>query len=116
MNLAFTIMKIVCVFLLISYCANAQEKYDLGFLPSITIEKQFSSSWNLNTKIESRQVFTGYVGFNYDYLLTDFTSIVDKKIGFNHNLGGGYVLRVNGNILMHRFIQQFSLDKEYKKI
>lgn len=111
--------------LVASFCivllTSAQSSYEAGLLPSINFNKGISKDWSLNFKIESRQLvkegfFNDKERFDYDYLLTDFTAITSKKVGLNNAISGGYTLRVVDKDLVHRFIQQFTLTKQYTSI
>lgn len=101
--------------------AFAQSSFQTGLLPSINFNKGISEDWSLNFKIESRQLlkdgfFRNKNEFDYDYLLTDFTTITSKKIGLNNAISFGYTLRVADKDLVHRFIQQITLTKRYSSM
>jgi hypothetical protein len=101
--------------------AFAQSSFQAGLMPSINFNKGISEDWSLNFKIESRQLFKeGFFRneneFNYDYLLTDFTTITSKKIGLNNAISIGYTARFVDKDLGHRFIQQFTLTKRYTSL
>jgi hypothetical protein len=90
----------------------AQSTFQVGALPSLNFNKKLKNDWSLNGKIESRQRFqrgeiNGAVDSKYEYVLTDFSFITAKKVGLNSRIGGGYLIRVEGPDLSHRFIQQF---------
>lgn len=105
---------VVTVFvLMMSIKLNAQSSFQFGGLPSFNMNTKLKNDWSFNTKIESRQslqrgVFGGEIDRSYQYLLTDFSVIAAKKVGLNARLGGGYLLRFEGEDLFHRFIQQYS--------
>ncbi|MEM1135689.1 MAG: DUF2490 domain-containing protein [Bacteroidota bacterium] len=83
-------------------------------MPSININKGFSNDWKLNFKIESRQqtqegIFREVNNTNFEYLLTDLSVIAAKKVGAKNSLAGGYLIRWEGDQIIHRLIQQFTL-------
>ena len=90
----------------------AQSTYQFGALPSVNLNSKLKNEWFLNTKIESRQlfrsgIFNGDVFEKYKYVLTDFSLIAAKKVGLNSRLGAGYLIRLEGDKVYHRFIQQY---------
>ena len=90
----------------------AQSTFQVGALPSLNINQKLKNDWSLNAKIESRQLFqrgeiNGAVEGNYEYVLTDFSFITAKKVGLNSRIASGYLIRVEGSELTHRFLQQF---------
>jgi hypothetical protein len=91
---------------------NAQNTFQLGTLPSMNFNKKLKNDWSLNSKIESRLLLQrgeidGDVDKNFNYVLTDFSLIVAKKIGLNSRISGGYLIRFEDVDLYHRFIQQY---------
>ena len=92
--------------------SSAQSSNQAGILPSININKKLPKDWSINFKTESRQSLFKE-GFNYNYLLTDFSLAGAKKIGINTTVAVGYLLRVTDNGLVNRAIQQVSSVKRY---
>jgi len=97
---------------------QAQNTFEFGLLPAININKKWEGGWHLNVKVESRQLLNQGVikednRFDYDYELTDVATIVSKKIAYNQNLGGGYLIRLRGEDWFHRTIQQFSITNQF---
>lgn len=96
-------------------CAGfAQSRYQFGMLPSVNLNQKFKNDWSLNTKLESRQLFmngtfSGISNTKYQYVLTDFSVLFAKKVSVNSRVAGGYLIRVEGPELMHRFIQQYTM-------
>lgn len=100
------------VFALFINAVYAQGTYQFGGMPSVNVNSKFKNDWSFNAKIESRQLFQrgdfeGNVDKNYENLLTDFSLIAAKKVGLNSRLGGGYLLRAEGDEVYHRFIVQY---------
>lgn len=92
----------------------AQNSFQLGSLPSININKKSNNNWSINTKIESRQLFqrgeiNGTADKEFRYVLTDVSLIVAKKVGLNSRLAGGYLIRSEDGVFIHRLIQQFAV-------
>lgn len=108
----------VLVFSLLLFEGYSQSNYQTGFLPSINFNKKLEKDWSINFKIESRQLIEeGEIGknnpTNYEYLLTDFSWIASKKIKINQSIAGGYLLRIRNQKPTHRFIQQYTITKNY---
>lgn len=94
----------------------AQSTYQLGGLPSINLNYKLRNDWSTNFKIESRQLlqkgtFNSDGDKNYEYLLTDYSLIVAKKIGLNARLSGGYLFRFREGQAIHRLIQQYTITQ-----
>lgn len=114
-----TILNTKCFFIIVALIASGypvfcQDTYELGLLPAINLNKRWQSSWNLNVKIESRQLlkeglFSEAVPVSYTYELTDVATVLSKKIGFQNNLAGGYLFRLRGDDWFHRTLQQYSI-------
>lgn len=98
---------------------HAQSAYQIGALPAINFNYKLKNNWSINFKVESRQSFQRGV-FNlvdepkYEYVLTDYSLLLAKKIGLSARIAGGYLLRLRGGKLVHRFIQQYSITRRFK--
>lgn len=91
---------------------NAQSSYQYGVMPSVNLQKNFPKQWKSVFKVESRQSFYKQ-SLKYDYLLTDISLVVTKRIATNITVGGGYLLRAENDDFYSRAIQQISLSKNY---
>ncbi len=92
--------------------ARAQGAYEFGLLPAVNVNRTFKQHWSVNSKLESRQLLQqgyveGQVSRAYDYLLTDLSVIVGRKVGLDSRLAGGYLMRFEDGAVAHRFIQQY---------
>lgn len=88
----------------------------MGTLPSININKKVKNDWSYNVKLEARQLlregdFNGPVNTDFDYVLTDISLITTKKVGLNSRIAGGYLIRLRGEEIIQRTIQQFTTVK-----
>lgn len=106
------------LFLLGGFAGFGQSVYQAGLLPSINVNKKLKNDWSLNFKIESRQLLEeGELGddnpFEYEYLLTDLAWVASKKIQVNQTLAAGYLIRLRDQKPTHRFIQQYTITKNY---
>ena len=106
------------VFLLLVYKGYTQSNYQAGILPGINFNKKLEKDWSINFKIESRHLLEeGEIGANnstnYTYLFTDFSWVVSKKIKMNQSIAGGYLIRIRNQKPTHRFIQQYTITKNY---
>lgn len=113
MNIRVLSIVIFFVGIQVLRTANAQATFQFGGLPALNINKKFENNWSLNTKVESRQrfkggTFQGALDNTYKYVLTDVSLIAARKVGLNARVAGGYLIRVEGSNLFHRFIQQYS--------
>lgn len=115
-------IKLPILMLLVScfFCsiATSQGNYRSGLLPSVNLNKEIAKDWQVNFKIESRQLLKeGKLKennpFNYEYLHTDFALVVSNKVGFNSKIGGGYLSRLDSNKFIHRLIQQYTYIENY---
>lgn len=98
--------KILLLFILsaVSIFCIAQSSVQYGIIPSINIIKKFPKNWSANFKAESRQSIYNQELKN-DYLLTDLSLVVTKRIAANTTVGGGYLLRAK---MVNLKIEQFS--------
>jgi hypothetical protein len=97
----------------------AQDTYLLGTLPSFNLNKGINSDWSLNLKAESRLRFLqgdfgGEAQSDLNLQLADFALTAARKTGLNNSLAGGYQIRLRGEQILHRFIQQFTLVRRYE--
>ncbi len=101
------------IFVTISIAAHSQ-RYDLGVLPSVNVNHKLVNDIKLNYKIESRQLvkmatFQNDFPYDYNYVLTDFSVAAAIKTSRNKNVIAGYLMRVRGDKVFHRFMQQFTV-------
>lgn len=92
----------------------AQSTYQMGLLPSLNLNSKLKNDWSINTKIESRQllqsgVFNVDIDKEYQYVLTDFSLVLAKKVGLNSRIAAGFLLRFEEGELIQRFIQQYAI-------
>lgn len=109
---------IVIGMLLISIYLTAQDRYQVGLMPSVNFSAGMGKDWKLNLKAESRQrLLLGTFGeesdSDYDYILTDFSVIASRKAGLNNSIAGGYLIRLRDTTVVHRLIQQFTLVNRF---
>lgn len=117
MNIKYSFFVVILV--LNSWLCRSQSSYELGGLPSVTLNKKLPKDYVLNFKVETRQVFESGV-FNtdiregYNNILSDFTIIVGKKISINTSLNMGYLFRFENNTIIHRSVQQLIWVNRYE--
>ncbi|MBQ4822735.1 DUF2490 domain-containing protein [Aquimarina sp. MMG016] len=100
--------------LFISEFLGAQSSFTNGLLPKVVLSNQLSDHTKLINSIESRQLLWDDMldnKFSYDYVLTDLTTIVSHKIGASQSINLGYLFRIEGDEIVHRSIQQFTIVK-----
>lgn len=102
---------ISCIFLFACVQGIAQSSIKGGLLPKITLSKNILPKTKFIQSIESRQIILDgdkNEATGYDYVLTDFTSIVSYKIGATNSINAGYLFRLQGKEIIHRSIQQYT--------
>lgn len=109
------------VLLCSTFLSLAQADYQSGLLPSLNFNKNITEVWQLNFEIESRQqlsagLFEEETALNYEYILTDLTTIAARKVGANGGIGVGYLFRINGDRIIQRSLQQYTYTKRLQGI
>lgn len=106
-------------FFILFFCnpLKAQNTYQIGGLPSLNLNSKLKNSWAINFKVESRQIyqkriFNSTVDKRVDYVLTDFSLIVAKKVGLNSRLAVGYLTRIRDKKHIKRTIQQYTIIRK----
>ncbi|GAB4029331.1 DUF2490 domain-containing protein [Spirosoma jeollabukense] len=92
----------------------SQDRYLAGTLPQVNVNFSLPNKVKLNTKLESRQLFTERKPNEADqnrfrYERTDLALVLTKKVSLNSTLGGGYLIRLEDHQFVHRLIQQANL-------
>lgn len=88
---------------------EGQSTYQLGWLPSINVNKKLQQDFKVNFNLATRQVLYKNQVANWQHQLVDFTNILSRKIGFNNALAGGYLLRFRDKQVTFRLIEQYTL-------
>lgn len=100
---------------------TSQRDFSAGLLPSLNVTKPLPDSYTLNFRLESRQFIyetpsNSTNEFNYEYVLTDLTTILARKIDFNKSIALGYLFRIEENGITHRTIQQFFITQRLETL
>ncbi|MCL4637423.1 MULTISPECIES: DUF2490 domain-containing protein [Olivibacter] len=92
---------------------RGQDRYQLGVIPQINNEFSLGDRYELNSKVEIRQLLkdgpsnlTAQKGFHFER--SDFETILNRKLSPLDGVGVGYLLRIEEGKLVHRFIQQYA--------
>ena len=98
-----------------------QKNYIAGTLPQINVNFGVAKNFKLNTKLESRQIFSErnveeLRSNKVRYERTDLALVLTRKLSVNNTIGGGYLIRLEDHELAHRFIQQFSYVRNLEMI
>lgn len=109
------IILIICVISLIPARNYGQSNIEIGFLPSLNINKSLQRDWSLIFKAESRQSLKKG-DFDYDYLLTDISLAGSKKAGINTSVAAGYMVRIVDNKIRNRTFQQVTFVERYPRL
>ena len=84
----------------------------MGSLPAINLNSDLGNGYRLNFKWESRQIIESVSEADanrVNFVLSDFSAIVSKKVDLRSSIAGGYLIRFEGDAVIHRTIQQFAL-------
>lgn len=108
-------------FSLMPFTALCQASYRAGTLPQINVNLEIAKNWKLNTKLESRQIFSekeldAPASHQLRYERTDLAMVLTTKISADNTIGGGYLIRLEDNALTHRLIQQFNHVRKYESV
>ncbi|GAA4274849.1 DUF2490 domain-containing protein [Aquimarina gracilis] len=106
----------LCLFVFIGPLFYGQSSFSSGILPKVRVSYKLTDQIKWINGIESRQLLiddTNDDSFNYDYVLTDISSLLSFRIGAHGVLNGGYLLRIKDEKLFHRTIQQYNLVFNY---
>lgn len=109
MQRLFTIVLITAFPLLVT----SQQNYQAGTLTQANLDYKVGRNWRMNTKLEARQIFSerepGEMKSNrLRYERTDFGLVLTTKLSADNTVGGGYLIRLEDQKFVHRFIQQFN--------
>ena len=117
------LILILLLFVSFSNYIVAQSTYQIGILPSFTITKKTNANWKIGFNTQTR--FAAYEGNfsdsdsfqeNFDYILTDISALVNRKIGLNTSFSLGYLSRFRNTEQHNRFFQQFIISKKYNSL
>lgn len=102
------------------HSAFAQQTVQVGLLPAISFTKKTNELWQYNIKLESRQWLLQQENnkasdFRFEYVLTDLSLLVSRKIRLQNTLSAGYLHRREIDRSGHRFIQQYLILKKYDR-
>jgi hypothetical protein len=92
---------------------QAQSNAQYGVLPALNFNSKIHANWRINAKIEGRQEWylkKESVVENREarWELVDVSILINKKLGLLNAVGMGYVHRMEGAVVFHRFAQQFT--------
>ena len=97
---------------------KAQNRYEIGGLPTLNFNKKITKKWSVNFQYATRHLFKsgdfgGDSNTNYDFILSDYTLLTSKKVGLNNKLTGGLLYRREQGETILRAIQQFTIVRRY---
>ncbi|WP_338761714.1 DUF2490 domain-containing protein [Bernardetia sp. ABR2-2B] len=102
----------------------AQSTYQIGVLPSFTLTKKLKNpKWKISLNTQAR--FSYYTGEfsssdvfqkDFDYVLTDVSILVNRKVSLNTSLTVGYLTRFRNNENHNRLFQQFITTQKYNSL
>jgi len=109
-------MKHYILFILLILSTSTYAQNQIGLLPQINADFKMGDGWKLNSKLEGRQLFfqnpfpEGQSELEFERL--DLEIVATKSLNPANALGAGYLIRRQGGIFKHRFIQQFSITQK----
>ena len=113
---------LLCILLpLLSLKVSGQKSYRAGTLPQINVNFGVAKNFKLNTKLESRQIFSEQKADErrsnqLRYERTDLALVLTRKLSATNTIGGGYLIRLEDGKLAHRLIQQFNYVRNLEMI
>jgi hypothetical protein len=106
---------LIVLFLLINFSGQAQSEFTYGFLPEVAVSYRWDEKWRISTQLESMQqsfVNQGQARIEgYEYIRTDFTTLLTYQIAPNWGVGVGALSRFENNAFIFRSIQQLTFNK-----
>lgn len=113
LNSKSSIIFTIGLFLFLCTSVSGQSKFQWGVLPSINVSKPLKKAYKLNLKGESRETLYRENDFDLDHRLADVNLMLSRRVGFSNALAIGYLVRVEEGRLMHRLIQQYSINQNF---
>ena len=107
---------------ILAICLSANlfsQSYKVGTLPQLYITTPIYKDYQLTFKLESRQIITEgespFSNMSFSNERSDISTFIRKRVGFNSKAAFGYMHRLQGKDLYHRWTQKISLiyKKEY---
>lgn len=111
-------LRLSVLALLIGSNLWGQSSYRFGSIPSLNLNTELAKGWGLNFKSEFRSMFRQGLKdktplITNEYIHTDLSALVSKKVGLGNRLTGGFLLRIRDNRVIQRYIQQYILVRNY---
>lgn len=111
---------------LLSLCMSvfsfAQDRYQLGVMPSANMKFSLGDGQELNAKLESRQFLLDgpegvAAGNGFRYERSDLELVYNRSLSPLRSIGAGYLFRVEeGSGIVHRFIQQYAIIQRLRAV
>ncbi|MDY8137327.1 DUF2490 domain-containing protein [Aquimarina sp. 2201CG5-10] len=113
--------KILFIFFTILSCCKiqAQSEFSTGLLPGVRISTKISDQIKWINGLQSRHILTDNTkvkSFDYEYILTDISSLISIKIGAHGVFNTGYLIRFQDDEVIHRSIQQYNLVQNLERL
>ncbi len=92
----------------------SQSSFSTGLLPRIRVSTKINDQLKWINGIESRQLILEDVNnsVEYEYILTDVSTMISLKTGVHSVFNSGYLLRIEDTDIIHRSIQQYNIVQE----
>ncbi|MFC6102159.1 DUF2490 domain-containing protein [Olivibacter domesticus] len=94
-----------------------QDRYQFGVIPQINNGFAFGDEYELNSKLEVRQLLKDgpeniAAGKGFHFERTDIETVLNRKLSPLDGIAVGYLFRVEEGQIIHRFIQQYSFIRK----
>lgn len=99
---------ITVVFMLLCFGVNFAQEFSSGWLPKINTSYKFNSTLRWVNSIEARETVYD-TKINIKHSLIDVSSILSIKTSINHKFNVGYIIRFQGDEVVHRTLQQYTI-------
>ncbi|AUC14007.1 hypothetical protein BTO06_02025 [Tenacibaculum sp. SZ-18] len=98
----------IIILLLIVLSLKAQSTFSFGWLPKVTFSNRISSSIKWVNSIEAREDLYKDT-FMFSHHLVDVSSIISIKTNVYQSFNLGYIIRIEGDEIIHRLLQHFNM-------
>ena len=87
-------------------------------LPALSINRDLNNYWELNLKGETRQIWqegttAEDLELGWRHELVDLSLVATRRLGFDYDLTGGYLVRIQEGSWAHRLLQQLTLKTDF---
>lgn len=111
LEIKFILLLIIAFANLTSYAQN-----QIGLLPQINAEFKIGDDWEIDSKLEGRQLFFQNPFPKEEreakFERTDLEIVATRSLSSVDAVGAGYLIRRQDGKFLHRFIQQYAIEQK----